>query len=178
MKKYISSFLLTILLFVLQTTLFEHISFAGVVPNLLIIITSVYGYLYGRNEGMFTGVIAGLLMDILYGNVIGVRVIIFCVIGYINGATRNLYFKRDITVPVLILAVSDFAYNILYYVCYYLMRGRIDLLGYFRQIIILEVFYTILIGIPVFYLMNRFFKTKTKYPIDIKSYEEEKNKAD
>ena len=61
-------FLLVFFCFILQCTLFKFISLGGITPNLLIILTSAFGFMKGRTEGMYVGFFSGLMMDVLFGN--------------------------------------------------------------------------------------------------------------
>ena len=60
MKNYVSMFVMIIVGFILQTTLFRHLRIAGVSPNILVILTAIAGTMYGQYCGLFTGVISGL----------------------------------------------------------------------------------------------------------------------
>ena len=154
MKRYISMFLLIIACFLLQTSVFPHLKLTNVMPNLLVVITSAGGFMYGRKFGLFTGFLCGALIDLLYSSVLGVSVFIYVLIGYGNGMTNKLYFKDDFTIPLFALAVSDLAYGFLYYICYFLMRGRLEILSYLIQIMIPEMIYTIVLGILIYKFMH------------------------
>lgn len=154
MKRYISMFLLTIVCFLLQTSVFTHLKLTNVMPNLLVVITSAAGFMYGRKFGLFTGFFCGALFDLIYSSVVGVSVFIYVLIGYFNGMTNKLYFKDDLAIPLLALAVSDLAYGFLYYICYFLMRGRLEILSYLAQIMIPEMIYTTAVGIFIYKFMH------------------------
>ena len=61
MRRYITIFVLLIINFLLQTTVFRYIEIAHMVPNLILVVTVAAGLLYGRKCGIFAGVISGLL---------------------------------------------------------------------------------------------------------------------
>ena len=61
-----------ILSFLLQSTVFDHIRLAGVVPDILMILVVTIAYTRGTYPGLFTGLFAGLLVDFMYGDVIGI----------------------------------------------------------------------------------------------------------
>lgn len=154
MKRYISMFLLIIACFLLQTSVFPHLKLTNVMPNLLVVITSAGGFMYGRKFGLFTGFLCGALIDLLYSSVLGVSVFIYVLIGYGNGMTNKLYFKDDLAIPLLALAFSDLAYGFLYYICYFMMRGRLEILSYLILIMIPEMIYTIVLGILIYKFMH------------------------
>ena len=66
----------------------------------------------------------------------------------------KLYFKDDFAMPLFSLALSDFLYGLLYYTCYFLMRGRLAIFSYIAQIIVPEMIYTIAMGIIIYKFMH------------------------
>ena len=48
MKNYISMFIMIIVGFVLQTTIFRSLQIADVSPNILVILTAIAGTMYGQ----------------------------------------------------------------------------------------------------------------------------------
>ena len=64
--KVLSSILVIIIAFLLQTTFFRAIALADVVPNLMLIVTVSYGYIRGITHGMWIGLISGLMFDMMY----------------------------------------------------------------------------------------------------------------
>ena len=111
MKRNIALVFVILIGFVMQTTVFQTLSFGGIAPNLLIIITSSYGFMYGRKYGMTVGFFCGLLMDIFYGNVLGFYALIYLYIGAANGIFRRVFYQNDITLPLALITASDFVYS-------------------------------------------------------------------
>lgn len=139
--------------FVLQVTLMQWISLGRVAPNLLIIITSAYGFMRGKKNGLLVGFFCGLLTDIFFGQVIGFYAIIYMYIGYANGMFHRVFFPEDIKLPLFLITVSDLAYGFAVYVLLYLLRGRFELPFYFLHVIVPETVYTIVLTV-LFYPMN------------------------
>lgn len=155
MKRYISMFILFYICFLLQTTVFAYFKISMVMPNLILLITSISGFMYGRRMGMFIGLCAGLLTDLLYGEVIGISILIFTSIGYLNGSVNKLYLKDDYVIPFASMVISDLLYGILFYLCHFLLRGRLHILFYLRSVMIPEMIYTFLVGIPLYFVIKR-----------------------
>ena len=101
MRRYIYLLLLNIICFVLQATVFRHLPLGGVTPNILIMITAASGLMYGRKLGMYSGVIGGLLIDAMFNSVIGLTILIYAFIGYVNGMLNKLYFKDKLSFLVI-----------------------------------------------------------------------------
>lgn len=154
MKRGISTAFIILVCFVLQTTFFQAIALADVVPNLLIIITVAYGYMNGEKEGMLVGLCCGLLYDIFFGSVLGLFALFYMVIGYLNGLLNKLYYTDDMMIPLILIGASDFFYNFLYYICEFLLRGRLDFFFYVRRIILPEVVYTLLVSILLYRFLH------------------------
>ena len=124
MRRFLFSVLLIIGSFVLQTTLFQALSFGGIVPNLMIVLTASYGFMRGKKAGLLTGFFSGLLCDIFFGSVIGLNALIYMYIGYLNGQFHHVFYPDDIKLPLISIFVSDLSYGILYYLTLFMLRGR------------------------------------------------------
>ena len=79
--------------FLLQCTVFKALSIASISPNLLIVVVASFGFMRGKKEGLFVGFFAGLLLDIMFGTVIGFYALIYMYIGYLNGFFKRIFFS-------------------------------------------------------------------------------------
>lgn len=151
--------------FVLQSTLFKRLSFGGISPNLLIIITAAFGFMYGKKCGLLVGFFCGLLTDIFFGDVLGFFAMIYMYIGFINGIFRSIFYKEDIKLPLVLITGSDFLYGLVTYLLLFLLRSRFDIGYYFLHIILPEVVYTIVVTIilyPLILATNKFLDKEEK----------------
>lgn len=158
MKRNIILFLIMLFGFVLQTTLFQSLSFGGISPNILIIITVSYGFMYGGKCGMVVGFLCGLLMDIFYGSVLGFYALVYLYIGAANGVFHSIFYQDDIKLPLVLILASDFVYSFTCYVLLYLLRSRFDFIFYLKHVILPEIVYTIFVTVfiyPCILLLNR-----------------------
>ena len=71
MKRVIGSFIMVVLLYLLQTTIFNNIAIAGVKPNVILIPIVIVGYRYGRVQGMVLGFFTGLFIDLNESDYLG-----------------------------------------------------------------------------------------------------------
>ena len=158
MKRNIILFFIILCGFVFQTTLFQALSFGGISPNILIIITVSYGFMYGKKCGMVTGFLCGLLMDVFYGDVLGFYALVYLYIGAANGVFHSIFYQDDIKLPLVLILASDFVYSFTCYVLLYLLRSRFDIIFYLKHVILPEVVYTIFVTViiyPCILLLNR-----------------------
>ena len=131
--------------FLLQTTVFRSLSFAGIVPNLLIILTSSCGFMRGEYEGLIIGFFSGLLCDIFFGDILGFYALVYMYVGFLNGKFCRIFYPEDIKLPIALITVSDLSYGIICYILLFLLRGRLDILFYLKAVILPETVYTVVV---------------------------------
>lgn len=155
-----------VICFLLQCTLFKALSLASISPNLLIVITSSFGFMRGKKEGMWIGLSCGLLIDIMYGGgILGFYGIIYMYIGYLNGFFHKIFFQDDVKLPMMLITGSTLAYGIVVYVMMFLLRNRLNFIYYLGKIIIPETIYTLFITIILYRIIlkiNRWLEADEK----------------
>ena len=135
--------------------MFHYIALANIVPNLIIILVAATAYMRGKTTGMLLGLFSGLLVDLIYGNyIIGLYALIYMLLGYLIGFTNRYYSNDDYTLPIVIIGVSDLIYGFSYYIFEFLLRGRLNLLYYFRRIILPEIIYTVAVSVLLYKLLH------------------------
>ena len=149
-KKRIHMFFLVVLCFIIQNTVLKSLGIGAVSPNILLLLTAVFGFIGGRKEGMYIGVISGLLIDIFYGNLFGYYTLLYTLIGYANGFFHAVFYDLDIKQPMILIAFSDLAYGLIQYCFQFLLRGKFDFGFYFTNVIFPEFLYAIVLTL-IFY---------------------------
>ena len=142
--------LIVLVCFLLETTIFQAISFASITPNLLIVVTAAFGFMRGKREGIFVGFFSGLLIDVFFSGYIGFYALIFMVVGYANGFFKRIFYAEDIKLPLILIAASDFIYGNIVWFFMFVMRSRFDYVYYLMHIIIPELIYTILVTLVLY----------------------------
>ena len=130
-----------IVCFVLQCSVFDSLSFAGIIPNLMIILTASFGFMRGEKEGLIIGFFCGLLSDVFFGSFLGFYALILMYIGYLNGKFSRIFYPEDINLPMAL----------------FLLRGRFHFWYYFTRVILPEALYTIVVTLflyPVILKVN------------------------
>lgn len=153
MKRKIITVCIIIACFVLECTVFQRISFASITPNLMIIVTSSFGFMRGKREGMMVGFLSGLLIDIMFSDLIGFYTLIYTVLGYANGFFRKIFYDDDIKLPLILIATSDFLYGNIVCIFMFVMRSRFNYFYYLKSIIFPELIYTILVTLVLYQLI-------------------------
>lgn len=153
MKRTILNILLMILAFTIQNCVFPLLPFLSASPNLLLILTFSFGFIYGKEAGMYYGLVAGILLDLFYSGPFGFYTLLFLSIGYFNGIFTRYYYEDYITLPLILSLVNELVYNVYIYVLRFLIRNRLDVFYYAREIVIPEIIFTVVTTL----LIYRFF---------------------
>ena len=154
MLRVLADFLMIIICFILQNTVFQALALASISPNLLVILTSSMGLMRGKKEGMLVGFFCGFLVDIFYGDLFGFYALVYMYIGYVNGFFNKIFYDDDINLPMLVISASEFLYSLIVYVFLFLIRTRFNFGYYFIHIIIPELVYTIVVTLFLYRLIN------------------------
>lgn len=153
LKKIFIHLLLVIAAFVIQSSIFPLIPVLSASPNLLLILTFSFGFIGGKESGMFYGLVAGLFMDLFYSGPIGFYTFLFILIGYCNGICTQYYYEEYITLPLVLSVVNEIAYGLYVYIFQFLFRGKIYFGYYFMNIMVPEIIFTVVTTLLVYRLL-------------------------
>ncbi len=165
MRRIVVDILIIMVCFLLQTTFFQAVAFGGIVPNLLIILVSAFGFMRGEKEGLLLGFLCGLLCDICYGEIVGFQALIMVYIGFLNGKFSGIFYPEDIKLPMALIIISDLSFGVVNYILMFLLRGRLIFSYYFQNVILPEVVYTTLITLilyPIILKFNMYLEAREK----------------
>ena len=155
MKRKIVTGIIILVCFLLESTIFHKLTFASISPNLMIIVTSSFGFMRGKKTGMTVGFGSGLFVDLFWGNILGFHMLIFTVIGYLNGTFERLFYDDDIKLPIILIAASETIYSLIIYGCMYMLQGDFLFGNYLYHIILPELVYTILVTLVLYQIILR-----------------------
>ena len=142
LKRTLFYILSVIFCFLLQTSVFQFLKLADVMPNVLLILTVI---------GI--GFSCGLLIDIFFGDVLGQYALLYLLIGYINGCFNSFFYEDDVLLPFGLLVINTLAYSFAIFFFFFALRGRFAFFSYLKDIMIPEAVYTGLIALPLYKLL-------------------------
>ena len=148
MKKVISILLIFItflIIYFLQVNFFTWFNLAGIMPNLFVVLILVVGLFGGKNLGISSGIIIGLLLDLFIGKKVGVTAITLGIVGFI-GALLDRNFSKDSRITIILMVtLLTLLYEILNYAIYAIIYSyTLELLDFFIKLGIETVFNIIL----------------------------------
>ena len=163
-------FIIIISCFILQTSILPMILSSDITPNLMIVVTASYGFMFGDRKGMCIGLVCGLLSDIYFGPLIGFEAGVYAVIGYFSGKFQKILYVEDLAFPLSLIAVCDFVYGFLTFVFLFAMRNRLFMRAFLMQRMLPEMVYTLLAALPLYpllrFLYNRYMRKKHHNPLE------------
>ena len=110
MRRKIVIAITIIICFLLQSTLFQTLSFSSISPNLLIVVTAAFGFMRGKKEGLFVGFFCGIIIDIFFGSILGFNALVYMIIGYCNGIFKKIFYPEEIKLPIALIAASGYLF--------------------------------------------------------------------
>ena len=153
MRRKIVLAITIIVCFLLQCTVFKALAIASISPNLLIVVVASFGFMRGKKEGLFVGFFAGLLLDVMFGSIIGFYALIYMYIGYMNGFFKRIFFPDEVKLPLALIAVSDFFCILLIYFLFFLFRGRFSFGYYLLHTMLPELVYTMIVSVLLYFIL-------------------------
>lgn len=106
MVRYVVLAFLPFLAIFLQSTLFNHYSIKGAIPDLVLIFVIFHALFTGERRGTVYGVLCGLLEDLYIGRFIGVNLVAKGLTGYIMGKAQGTVFKENLLVGIIGVAAG------------------------------------------------------------------------
>ena len=114
MKTFAKWAIFVVSLYILQTSLLPLISYNGVSPNLMLLLTVSVAFLLGHRYGVFMGFAAGLLQDLTSGSYFGCVTFSYMLIGLLCGKFSDQIFKDQFILPMISsLFTSTIHYSIM-----------------------------------------------------------------
>lgn len=139
--------------FILESTIMQFMKIRQVKPNTALAITICYAALRGSGEGAVVGFFCGIIQDIFFGGSIGYYGLLYMTLGYLAGIKNDIYFKDTFLIPLLLCVGGTLLSGLFVYVTGFLLRGRLNFLFYFNNIILPETVYTGVISILVYRML-------------------------
>ncbi len=136
--------------FLLESVFVESFSIASIAPNFMIIVTASFGFMKGKQTGMFVGLFSGLILDVFWGELLGFYALIYMLIGYINGFFKQIFYPEDIKLPLFLIGVSDISLGHLMYFLHFVMRRKFHYGFYLGRIILPELIYTLFVTLILY----------------------------
>lgn len=145
--------LIILLAFLLQNGLFSGILYFGTIPNLLLIVTVIYGFLEGRHTGIWVGVVCGLAMDLYVGDMMGEYLFFYLYAGFLAGLFSRFFYPDQLILPTALCGGFDLLFGLYEFFLHSVLQNQTNLLPYLMRIMLPEAVSTMVCAIVFFRLI-------------------------
>ena len=146
MKKIVITlvvFLIIMISLLIQINLLNIIPLFGVVANIGIVLIVGLSLMSGKLVGGLVGGAYGLLVDVIFGKIIGINILLYALMGILTGHISNGFSKDNKTSMVMVVSIATVLFELSSVsLLAFLQNGEINII---RTLIIiaLEVVYNI-----------------------------------
>lgn len=144
-KRILIYLTLVLVAFLLEYSVIPAFNIFSSIPNLLLIVTFSYGFLYGSTTGIICGVFSGFLLDTFYVVLFGINMLIFSFIGFLSGLFKSQLKPDTIYFPLFLCVSFEFIYNVFMMFYRFLLYGRFDPGYTFINVFLPETFFSLLV---------------------------------
>ena len=162
MKIFAMWAILTLGLYVLQTSFLPMFAYNGVSVNLMLLMTASIAFLKGHKWGVFMGFAVGLLQDLTVGAFFGCNIFSYMLIGLLCGKFSDHIFKEQFILPVFSSLVTIAMHYFIMVSFIYLLGYKLDLKWSLQYTLVPMLCYQFVFAYPIHKLVFEFNKYTKK----------------
>lgn len=145
---------------VLQSSLLPFLEVKGIKPDLLLVMLVGMGFTGGNPLGILVGLATGLLVDVLYGQTLGLHALQYMLIGFGAGLFYNKVTYAKLLYPMMLTIGACLIKNILLYFYLFFTQTDAGAGAFLSQVVFPEMGYSLVLAYPVYFLMKWLFGKK------------------
>jgi rod shape-determining protein MreD len=161
MNAYLT-FLLLLVVTLLQSTVMSRIAIFGVHPDLMLMVVTSWSLLRGTQEGMLWALSGGVSMDLLSGARFGLHTLALLIVSFATGFGERTIFRFEILMPILVIPIATLGYQVA-------LMGGLFLFGWpvvwgtYMITVVLPSMLANTVCMPVVYLIVRVLHRRTHH---------------
>ncbi len=140
---------------ILHSVLIPRLAIAHVRPDVMVVIVVVWALLFGGSGALLIGFVGGLWMDVLSGGPMGGSSLALMGVALVTGVSYNRFFRSNLLVPIVTIAVGTLTYSYLYLAILALVGHRLPFLETTQRLILPGLLYNAAIMLLLTPLLNR-----------------------
>lgn len=143
------------LVLLLQAVAFSWLRIFSARMNLALVFCIALAFRYGEKWGGYTGLFLGLMEDIMFAQVLGIRALLYFLAGFFVG--RFVFrSKQHLPIGIFVSFLITFFFSIGHaFICYLLAMPGIPI-SYFKGPLFLEALFNGLLFIPIHFFVHRY----------------------
>ena len=146
----------------IQTAILPNFSIFNSKANMSIALVVAIAMNFGSYVSGYCGIVLGFFEDILFSRVIGIRALIYYMIGFIVGYNEDSINKGDIRSGSIITVVATLFYWVMNTIIYmFLENSSVNvLIKYLKGPIVIELILNVLLYLVCNYALKKVFKKR------------------
>jgi rod shape-determining protein MreD len=144
----------------IQATWLDTIRFAGVVPDLILLLVVYFAIAFGEERAMWTGVMGGLFQDVARSTSIGQNVLCHVIVAYAAGRIANRLVTESPAVKTGLVFCAALVHGLMQSALVYIAQPHLANVSDIVARIVPSGFYTALVTPLVFYVLDRIFRSE------------------
>lgn len=142
---------------IIQTSLISRLEIYGVYANLSIPVLVALAIGFGEYTGSIAGLVIGLIEDLIFSPVVGVRGLIYFTAGFFIGNSEAGINKKDPRSGMIITGFLSLYYTLVYYVIIFFTKGTVDF-SYLKGPILIEIILNVISYFIIFKIFHKVFE--------------------
>ena len=146
----------------IQTAILPNFSIFNSKANMSLAVVVAIAMNFGFYISGYSGIVLGFFEDILFSRVIGIRALIYYMIGFIVGYNEDSINKGDIRSGSIITVVATLFYWVMNTIIYMFLENSSSarFIKYLKGPIIIEMLLNVLLYLICNYVLRKVFKKK------------------
>ena len=139
----------------LETTVVVNINLFGILPDTIVAATVAIALVKGGIKGTVYGASCGMLIDILFGSVLGLHTIAYMLIGFFASRFSREYYADNLVFPALAAFVSYFIKELIIAVSLIIQNVSFSKSSLFLRFLLPAAVLTALLTVPMYYFYRQ-----------------------
>ena len=146
----------------IQTAILPNFGIFSSKANMSLALVVAIAMNFGSYVSGYSGIVLGIIEDSLFSKVIGIRALIYYMIGFIVGYNEDSINKGDIRSGSIITVVATLFYWVMNTIIYMFLENSssVGLIKYLKGPIIIELILNVLLYLICNYLLRKVFKKR------------------
>ncbi len=161
--KYKWLFLIIVINYILQSTLFQAMEINGIAANFTLVLVIVITIIYGLASGLFTAVFAGLFVDAFLSMAVGINVFILVIIAVLISIVGRPLFTGNKLTLFFMTALSTTLYHLMYFFFMYFLNKGVSFGDVMTHIVPLEIILNSIVCVIVYQIVTKWIE---RYKLD------------
>lgn len=153
--RYTVKAIFLILMFIIQSTLAQHMSIFGVTPNLLLAAVVAVALSSEPAEAACLACGTGVVFDLMFGRVFGMSTLLFTYIALLSRAMLELMYEKTLISTMFITFLAMILYQCINLFLGFVIWGEGDFVFLFFRMILPCAAYTALMQIIIYFVNEK-----------------------